>query len=170
MSNKEDFYTKIQHLISDEPSDWLEDEKFQEENKEWLHHSQQVALQVLRQLRKIGMSQNELALKMNVSRQQVNRWLKGSENFTFATVDKLRKAVGINLMSTDLNSVESKPTEIRGASEAVILMGTIIYAAMLRERYEISQPIASSNYEELHEVNNGRIMQLYPNIKLLQSQ
>jgi transcriptional regulator with XRE-family HTH domain len=43
------------------------------------------------------MSQNELADKIGISRQQVNKWLKGRENFTIETLTKLGEPVGMTL-------------------------------------------------------------------------
>lgn len=43
---------------------------------------------------------------MNVSPQQVNKWLKGKENFTFETVSKIEDALNIELLS--IQGFESK--------------------------------------------------------------
>ena len=97
MEEKSNVYSKIQHLLADEPSDWLADNKDVEDSKEWLKYSQLVALKTLRRLREMNLSQNELADKIGVSRQQVNKWMKGRENFTFETVAKLGEAIGMSL-------------------------------------------------------------------------
>src|SRR5690606_31842826 len=64
----------------------------------WKRRSQAVALTVLRTLRAKKMSQKELAEQLGVSPQQVNKWVKGNENFTFDTIAKLEEALGIELM------------------------------------------------------------------------
>lgn len=57
-----------------------------------------VALRVLDILDERGLSQQELAGKMKVTRQYVNKVLKGRENMTFETIDKLEQALGIELV------------------------------------------------------------------------
>ncbi len=56
-----------------------------------------VALEVLDVLEEKDMTQMELAKKLNVSRQQVNKILKGHENLTLETISKLETALNIKL-------------------------------------------------------------------------
>lgn len=95
----ENLKEKLAQVVSNEPSKWLEDVKWRRENRSWLKRSQAVALKVLRTLREKGLSQKDLAEKLNVSPQQVNKWLKGNENFTFETIAKLENAMDIELMT-----------------------------------------------------------------------
>lgn len=45
------------------------------------------------------MTQTDLAEKMGVSRQQISKIVKGHENLTFETIDKLEKALNIKLIT-----------------------------------------------------------------------
>lgn len=90
-------------------STWLEEAEQRKANKGWLKHSQKIALLVLRTLRTNKTSQKELAERLGVTPQQVNKWLKGSENFTLDTIFKLEEALGIQLITID---EARKPTEI----------------------------------------------------------
>lgn len=67
--------------------------------------SQLVALKILRTLRMQGLSQKQFAEQVNVTPQQVSKWVKGSENFTFETIEKIEKA----LETTLIDVVEEKP-------------------------------------------------------------
>ncbi|MCD6090057.1 MAG: helix-turn-helix transcriptional regulator [Bacteroidales bacterium] len=80
------------------PSDWIEKANKRQGNKEWLKHSQKIALKVLRTLRKEKVSQKSLAERIGVSPQYVNKIVKGKENLTLETISKLEKALAINLM------------------------------------------------------------------------
>src|SRR3546814_3079783 len=60
--------------------------------------SQLVALKILRTLRKRGLSQKHFAEQLNVKPQQVSKWVKGSENLTFETIEKIEKALRITLI------------------------------------------------------------------------
>lgn len=79
-------------------SDWIEKANKRQENKEWLKHSQKIALKVLRTLRKEKISQKSLAERIGVSPQYVNKIVKGKENLTLETISKLEKALSIDLM------------------------------------------------------------------------
>lgn len=96
--NKEELLGKLQSVVSGEPVKWQERSEERIANKKWLRRSQAVALLVLRTLRQKGITQKDLALKMDVSPQQVNKWVKGKENFTFETIVRLEEVLGIELM------------------------------------------------------------------------
>jgi ribosome-binding protein aMBF1 (putative translation factor) len=89
----------LKQLISEEKGSWLEDAQYRADNKKWIRRSQAIALTVLRALRTQGINQKILAERMGVSAQQVNKWVKGKENFTLETIAKLEDALEIELMS-----------------------------------------------------------------------
>lgn len=72
--------------------------QFRRENREWIRMSQDIALTLHYYLRKSGMSQSELAQKMNVSAPYVGKLLKGTENLTLETICKLQNAIGEELL------------------------------------------------------------------------
>ena len=112
MENKE-ILDKLEQIVSKEPSKWHEESQYRIENKQWLKRSQAVALKILRTLREQGSNQKELALKLGVSAQLVNKWVKGTENFTFETIAKLEHALQVNLMSiTGLENSNKSSTKI----------------------------------------------------------
>ncbi|MCK9311397.1 MAG: helix-turn-helix transcriptional regulator [Bacteroidales bacterium] len=114
--NKDEILNKLQNVVSTEPSKWHEDADFRFQNKEWLKRSQCVALNILRTLRAKDLSQKDLAERLGVSPQLVNKWVKGKENFTFETVAKLEEALNIELMSVTgfegIQKTELKMVEI----------------------------------------------------------
>lgn len=71
-----------------------QEDAFRKENRSWLMRSMQIALAVRKELRRAGMTQQELADKMGVSPQYVGRILKGRENLTLETVAKMERALG----------------------------------------------------------------------------
>jgi len=95
--------------IAQPSNKWLEEAKFRLENRGWIERSQKVALKILRTLRAQGKSQKDLALALDVSQQQVSKWVKGKENFTFDTIDKIEAALDVKLL------------EIAGEKEAQII-------------------------------------------------
>lgn len=79
-------------------STWIDDTKVKLIEEDWKKNSRLVAMRILRTLRSIGKNQNYLAEMMAVSPQQVSKWVKGSENFTFETISKIEHALQIELI------------------------------------------------------------------------
>jgi len=93
MTNKENFLK----LVSDKNSSTIPNLQTRIQNRSWLKHSQKIALKVLSTLKEQSLSQKDLAERMQVSPQIINRWVKGQENFTLETIGKLEKALGIQI-------------------------------------------------------------------------
>ena len=89
---------KLNNLASKETSKWVEKAEWRVANEGWLNKSAKIAFKVLRTIRYIGLSQKDLAEKLGVSPQQVSKILKGQENLTLETIDKLEKALNISLI------------------------------------------------------------------------
>jgi transcriptional regulator with XRE-family HTH domain len=77
---------------------WKDREDYKKENRTKLRKSMDVALRILDILEERNMSQQDLANKLSVTRQQVSKILKGQENMTFETIHKLEKGLGIELV------------------------------------------------------------------------
>jgi ribosome-binding protein aMBF1 (putative translation factor) len=77
---------------------WKERKDYKPENRGRLKKAMSVALRVMDILDERGLSQQDLARKMKVTRQHVSKVLKGQENLTFETIDKLETALGIELI------------------------------------------------------------------------
>jgi transcriptional regulator with XRE-family HTH domain len=89
---------KLAKLTTDEAPGWKEKAERRKQNRGWLRKSAHIALTVLAELRRRGMTQKELAEKMGMSAQQVNKIVKGQENLTLETLDKLERALNIQLL------------------------------------------------------------------------
>lgn len=98
MKSRQEILDKLNQIIVDEPNKWLEEADYRFENKAWLRKSQAIALKILTHIHANGISQKELAERLNVAPQQVNRWVKGGENFTLETISKIEIALGIELI------------------------------------------------------------------------
>ncbi|EAT59327.1 MULTISPECIES: helix-turn-helix domain-containing protein [Chlorobium] len=95
----DNIHEKIAAIASKELSGWLKDAEWRVENRAWLKHSQAIALRILRTLRAKNISQKELAEKIGVSPQQVNKIVKGRENLTLETIAKLETALDVVLLT-----------------------------------------------------------------------
>lgn len=108
MKNKDKILEILGNKVSKEESQWHKESEFRALNKKWLKRSQAVALKILQTIRKQGISQKELAKRMGVKPQQVNNWVKGKNNFTFETIAKIERALGVELMNIPLERKEKK--------------------------------------------------------------
>ena len=83
---------------SETPSKWREEAEWRRENWSWLRHSQKIAVKVLLQMKKEGLTQKVLAERMNCTQQYVSKILKGKENMSLDTLSRLENALGISLI------------------------------------------------------------------------
>ena len=91
---------KLKNLAAENPaSGWKEKVEFRKENKEWLKKSTRVSLRVLDALDEKGWNQTDLAQALGVSRQQVSKIVKGSNDFQLSTITRLEKVLGIQLQA-----------------------------------------------------------------------
>lgn len=98
---------KLSSLVSDQPSDWKAKAKYRRDNREWLKNSAAIAVRVLDALKTQGLSQKELAERMSISPQQINKIVKGQENLTLETISNLEIALGIQIISPHLITTNS---------------------------------------------------------------
>lgn len=98
--SKQDRLERFEKLIEAKPSNFLE--KFNEikKNKEWLDKSAKIAIKVLVTLKEKKWTQKDLAFKLGVSPQQVNKIIKGKENLTLETICKLESVLGVTFVDT----------------------------------------------------------------------
>ncbi len=96
MTNKEKFL----QLVSPNDKGTRESVVFRKENRLWLRESQRIAVKVLLALKEQNLSQKDLAEKMTVSPQYVNKLVKGKENLTLDTITKLQEILQITILVT----------------------------------------------------------------------
>lgn len=79
---------------------------FRMENREWLAVSERLALRLRCILRTEGISQNELAARMEVTPAQVTKILSGKENLGLKTICKIEKAIGQKLIDVATEEIQ----------------------------------------------------------------
>lgn len=100
---KSEIKAKISRLIANEPSDWMEQVEYYEKNKAWLDKSAEIAVRILSTLRKMSLSQKDLAEMIGVSPQYVNKVVRGRENLSLETICKIEKALQVSLAEVPAN-------------------------------------------------------------------
>lgn len=98
---------KLSELASPEPSNWKAKAQYRRDNREWLKRSAIIAIKVLDALKAQKLTQKDLAERLNVSPQYINKIVKGEENLTLETITNLELALGIQIILTDSENKES---------------------------------------------------------------
>jgi len=84
--------------IAKSDEQWLVDAELNQANKSWLDRSKRIAVKVLLTLREKGMSQSDLAEKLNISKQMVSKLVQGKENLKLSTICNLENLLGVDLL------------------------------------------------------------------------
>lgn len=110
MTNKEKFLA----LVAKEETNTVAKAKARVARKNYTKLSHKIAFAILCRLDEMGWSQVKLADLMCVSKQQVNKWVKGNENFTLETLVKLSEVLGTELISISVQEQKysSEPTRL----------------------------------------------------------
>lgn len=101
---------RLNKIIAGKKSTWQEEAMWRSENESWLTDSFDIALKVLETLKAKKMTQKELADRMKVTPQFVNKVVKGQENLSLETIGKLGQALGVKLI--EVASEESKSVQV----------------------------------------------------------
>ncbi len=133
MKQKDNF----QKLISDKPSTWNEKAAYRSHNKEWLDKSAKIAFKILRELRNRKMTQVELAGKLGVSPQYVNKIMKGKENMQLETICKIESILDIVLF------------EVPGLSYVSLSVSASNYKTQYKKTNMVSSPVLTEKYDNI---------------------
>lgn len=101
---KMDNKSKFLELVSEKDTKFSEYLNWSDENRTWLRKSKKIAFAILNALDEnkdkgiTPSSQAQLAKELKLSKQQVNKWVKGKENFTIETISKIESALDISLI------------------------------------------------------------------------
>ncbi len=83
---------------SEMPSRFVENAQWRRENRLWLQWSRSVAIGLIQYMETNGLSQKDLATRLDVSPQYVSRLLSGKVNFSFKSLAGLEGKLGLNVL------------------------------------------------------------------------
>lgn len=95
--SKKSIGEKLNALSGSKSSNLPQKTKEKHENSFWLKRSAYIAFQLMDALDAKGMTQKDLARILNVSQQQVGKWLQGQENMKLDTITRLEDALDIEI-------------------------------------------------------------------------
>ena len=94
----------INKIVAKTATQWKERAKRDRANRKQISRAQKFALELLDYLDDNNITQKELAQRMEVSPQQVNKILRAKANLTFETLDKIEAALRVSLSSPTIIS------------------------------------------------------------------
>lgn len=151
---------KLSGITTSEPSKAVEHLR-QKEAKPWLRvYSTHIARRVLAILRENkDLNQGKLAESLNVSKQYINKMVKGQTNLTLETIYKLSKALNTELISfpqyeysviEKINTIEisgiSAPLTIENIPEDIRAWGREYNYYAVDEKFTASTELTPSEY------------------------
>jgi ribosome-binding protein aMBF1 (putative translation factor) len=102
MQTREDILKKLESVTATDSGKWKERVARKANNPRALEKSRVIAINILSQLRKLGMSQKDLADKLQVTPQTVNSWVKGNSNFTIETIVRIEEILEVELIGVSM--------------------------------------------------------------------
>lgn len=95
-ANKEQFLA----LVSESDDTFLDELESNFKHRDMLKESFMIGIKVLAKLEELGWSQKDLAEKMKVTPQQINKIVRGRQNLTLDTIIKLQSALHIPILAS----------------------------------------------------------------------
>ena len=86
---------KLRQHQSATPSRWREEAEKRRSNKEWLRYSQYIAMRMLDKMEADGITQKQLAERMECSQQYISKILKGTENLSLERLIPLQSRMTV---------------------------------------------------------------------------
>src|SRR5690606_11320104 len=145
MTNKEKFLA----IVSKEETKTVERAKARLANKKYSQLSNVIAFEILERLDALGWKQKDLAEKMRVSPQQVNKWVKGNENFTIETLVNLSEVLGVELIAVAPKKDQELVDEVRfthsEAYDVAVTQKRLVPRITMNENRVYENPYAIAN-------------------------
>ena len=90
-------------IAADKNSRWREHDVLQKENADWVTDAIIIAQRIMDALENQGLKQKDLASRLSITPQAVNKIIKGRQNLTLGTIRKIERALGICLISLQVS-------------------------------------------------------------------
>lgn len=88
----------LERNLSSEPSKFVEEAKWRQDNEVWLKWSQGIAMKIIDYMQEHKLSRADIASRLGCSPQYVSKILSGHTNFSFKTIADIEKCLNIHIM------------------------------------------------------------------------
>jgi transcriptional regulator with XRE-family HTH domain len=138
---------KFLPLTSQETSTWEQEAQQRQADSAWQPKSAAIALEILRTLRGQKLSQKDLAARIGVSPQYINKIVKGHENLSLETITRLESGLGVSLITVYVGEQRRV-----GRGPRFSTMPVDYYRATADVPERVAEPYAhfTSNSDQLH--------------------
>ena len=90
-------------------TDFLEQAKLLRSNWPWMEYSYAIAIKAASKMKRIGLTQQQLASKLGCTQQHISNLLRGKVNMTLETISKLESALDLDLIRSNLLNFDQSP-------------------------------------------------------------
>lgn len=102
-------------------TDFLEKAKLLRNNWPWMEYSYAIAIKAASRMKRIGLTQQQLAEKLGCTQQHISNLLKGKVNMTLETISKLESALEFDLIGSSLLNFDNTVYPIHNARQVSYL-------------------------------------------------
>lgn len=130
---------------------WKERAHKDRSNRRNIARAQAFALDLLDYMDQHNIKQVELANKMGVTAQQVNKILRAKANLTFETIDKIADALKVEISSPKINSIRKYNSSVIHNSMQIVHKSKRgkIEEELTSEKFEQRNPLLRTTMENL---------------------
>ena len=90
----------LERNLSSEPSTFVEEAKWRQDNEVWLKWSQGIAMKIIDYMQEHKLSRADIAARLGCSPQYVSKILFGRTIFSFKSIAEIERCLGIHFMET----------------------------------------------------------------------
>lgn len=141
----------LNKVITKTATQWKERAKKDRSNRKNITRAQAFALELIDYMDLHNIKQVDLANKMNVSAQQVNKILRAKANLTFETLDKIAEALGVDISSPKIKSSNSSHSPVIHYSMQIVHKRKykVIEENLTSKRITKRNPVLHTNMENM---------------------
>lgn len=120
MAQKYNTEKNLNSVVTTTASSWKVRAKKDRANRRNITRAQEFALELMDYMDLHKIKQTELAGRMGVSAQQVNKILRAKSNLTFETLDKIAIALGATISSPKIQKVKSTYSSVKKSHMQIV--------------------------------------------------
>lgn len=141
----------LNNIITKTATQWKTRAKQDRNNRKNITRAQAFALELMEYMDVHHIKQTELAEKMGVSAQQVNKILRAKSNLTFETLDKIADALGVNITSPKIKAIRIAHAPITHYNMQIVhrRQYKVIEENMTSKRINKQNPILNASLESV---------------------
>lgn len=141
----------LNKIVTATAKQWKKRAKQDRSNRRIITRTQAFALDLMDYMELHKIKQVDLANKMGVSAQQVNKILRAKANLTFETLDKIADALEVNISSPKIETITSTRTTINHYTMQIIhkRKHKIIEENVISKRIIKRNPILNTRMESM---------------------